>query len=573
MISAVKKILLLLIPFVFFSCGMTVEDASFTAKLDTIDKLIFQSQYTDAQKILKSIEGKSYTAFQYIAISKRYINMKNFESAEKILAKAYKKHPKTSQVLAVYTWVLLQLEDFESASNISEKLIGTSYEGLYSESRIKQYSLLEKDFLGEDFQKEYSIAYNVTGNVKFLQNAAFYECFNGNYDEAFNYHPEKMTNYSNPEFWAYVAYDSGNYLQAINDANYISKKNLVTSYMITADSYLKMRETKLAKQMWDKIILLDKKANPNVLMNCAFSSIQNGNINEAFEYLKSLVEFFPDYVDGLVLYGKFLLHYQSEKDESLLTQALRRKGLKSIDMELADSKPRIPVSDCLYRMEESLKRRTTLDEEKAILQIEYLKLKWLSEKNTSSEQMIIDIWEMIEKNSIMAGTNNSIITDFIVSFFIKQNQFEQAHEILTSVLNEKYGESDYLVNSSSLKNQMSFAELQNVAYLCFEKGLYYSAQDFLEMALKQENLVTTDVFLNLGNFEESKGNENKALDYYSRAINTTNDNYLKSEIYYRIANISTSKNDLKKAKLYLDYSLTLNPSHVKANLLKKQIHN
>ena len=93
MISAVKKILLLLIPFVFFSCGMTVEDASFTAKLDTIDKLIFQSQYTDAQKILKSIEGKSYTAFQYIAISKRYINMKNFESAEKILAKAYKKHP------------------------------------------------------------------------------------------------------------------------------------------------------------------------------------------------------------------------------------------------------------------------------------------------------------------------------------------------------------------------------------------------------------------------------------------------------------------------------------------------
>ena len=102
---------------------------------------------------------------------------------------------------------------------------------------------------------------------------------------------------------------------------------------------------------------------------------------------------------------------------------------------------------------------------------------------------------------------------------------------------------------------------------------YYSAQDFLEMALKQENLVTTDVFLNLGNFEESKGNENKALDYYSRAINTTNDNYLKSEIYYRIANISTSKNDLKKAKLYLDYSLTLNPSHVKANLLKKQIHN
>ena len=54
MISAVKKILLLLIPFVFFSCGMTVEDASFTAKLDTIDKLIFQSQYKDLGRVYSS---------------------------------------------------------------------------------------------------------------------------------------------------------------------------------------------------------------------------------------------------------------------------------------------------------------------------------------------------------------------------------------------------------------------------------------------------------------------------------------------------------------------------------------
>ena len=59
MIAAVKKILLLCISLLLVSCGMIVEDASFTAKLDTVDKLIFQSQYNDAQKILKSIEGKS----------------------------------------------------------------------------------------------------------------------------------------------------------------------------------------------------------------------------------------------------------------------------------------------------------------------------------------------------------------------------------------------------------------------------------------------------------------------------------------------------------------------------------
>ena len=64
-----------------------------------------------------------------------------------------------------------------------------------------------------------------------------------------------------------------------------------------------------------------------------------------------------------------------------------------------------------------------------------------------------------------------------------------------------------------------------------------------------------------------------ALDYYSKAANSTTDNFLKSDLYYRIANISVSKNDLKNARLYLDYAISLNPGHVKANLLKKQIRN
>jgi tetratricopeptide (TPR) repeat protein len=223
-------------------------------------------------------------------------------------------------------------------------------------------------------------------------------------------------------------------------------------------------------------------------------------------------------------------------------------------------------------MEESLKRRATLDGEKATLQIEYLKLKWLSDKTTSSEQMVIDIWEMIEKNSIMAGTSNSIITDFIVTFFIKQNQFEQANQILTSVLKEKYNSDDYFTNELLL-NQMTFAELQNASALCAEKGFYICAEKLLKKSLQYKNSVTTDVYLNLGNFDESQGMSSSALDYYSKAANSTTDNFLKSDLYYRIANISVSKNDLKNARLYLDYAISLNPGHVKANLLKKQIRN
>lgn len=573
MISAVKKILLLCIPLIFFSCGMTVEDASFTAKLDTIDKLITHSQYDEAHKLLKSIEGKSYTAFQYIAISKRYITMSDFENAQRILTKAYKKHSSSNEVVAVYTWVLLNQENFDLACTVSEKLIGTSYAGLYAESRFSKYSLMEIDFLNHNFNKEYSISYNVTGNTKFLQNAAVYDCYNGNYEKAYSYHPIKMTEYSNPEFWAYVAYDSGNYLQAIDDAKYISQKNIISSLIISADSYLKMKEIKLAKQLWEQIIALNPKSNPSVLMNCAFSSLENGNIYEALDYVKILVETFPDYIDGLILYGKLLLHFSSQNQESELTIALRKKGLKSIDMEVADSRPRIPVSDCLHRMEQSLKKRQSLDKEKATLQIEYLKLKWLSDKNYSSHQMVIDVWDMIEKNSIMAGTNNSIITDFIVNFFIKQNQYEQASQILSSVLMEKYGSDNFTNSENSIKQMMSFSELQNSAIISFEKKNFLTSYNLLKESLKFHNQITPDVYINLGNFEEAKGNLEKALEYYSLATNLTKDVDLKSEIYYRIANISVSKNDIRNANLYLDYSLTLNPSHVKSNLLKKQIRN
>ncbi|MBQ1984338.1 MAG: tetratricopeptide repeat protein, partial [Spirochaetaceae bacterium] len=311
MISAVKKILLLLLPLFIFSCGMTVEESSFTAKLDTVDKLIFQSQFNDAQKILKSIENKSYSAFQFIAIAKRYINMKNFESAEKILTKATKKHPQNNEVKTVFAWVLLQQQKFDEACEVSEKLKETAYSGLYAESKFKQYSQLNQSFLQENFQLEYLYAYNATDSVKFLQNASIYECYNGNYEKAFSYHPIKMTQYSNPEFWAYVSYDSGNYIQAINDAKLMSNKKSVESSIIIADSYLKMRETKLAKQMWDKVISLNPNSDPSVLMNCAFSCLESGKIDDAFEYVKTLVSAFPDYINGLVLYGKFLLHYAS----------------------------------------------------------------------------------------------------------------------------------------------------------------------------------------------------------------------------------------------------------------------
>ena len=121
--------------------------------------------------------------------------MQNFESAEKILTKANKKHPQNNEVRSVFTWVLLQQQKFDDACEVSEKLKDTAYAGLYAESRFKQYSLLEQDFLQENFQIEYLYAYNATDSVKFLQNASIYECFNGNYEKAFSYHPIKMTKY------------------------------------------------------------------------------------------------------------------------------------------------------------------------------------------------------------------------------------------------------------------------------------------------------------------------------------------------------------------------------------------
>lgn len=561
--KAVKILILNLLLILLFSCGMRVQDSSFTAQLDKCDNLINQIQYDDAAKLLAKIEKKSYSPFQYIGITKRYVRINDYISAQRVMARAYKYHSKSVEVMAVYSWLLTKNQEYDLAVKVSEKLQGTSYAGIYSEASFNKANRDNYLDLSSDFQKQYLEAYRTSGIEKFLINAAVYECYNGNYDEAFQLHPQKFEYKDNAEFWALVAYDDGYYIQAIADADFLfNQGNKGKAFLIKADSYLKMNEVNLAKTEWENAVNENSSIDPNILINCTLASMQTGNIEKAYYFIQQAVENFPDNLPSLELYGKFALNDNFPKAEDSLTTELRNRGIKSIDMVYLDSKPKIPISDALYRLNESFKRTNNIEN-----RIEFLKLSWASNPEITKEQMIIDVWKLIEQNSGIIHTENDKLSDFVISFFIKQKKYEEASSMLNSLLKEKYQSSEYL----AIMNDMTCNEKIFTSYLLIKDGYYTSAEKLLQSCMESDEKFTSDFYFNLGNLLESKGETRKAIEIYSKGSGYTLNNKRKSEFFYRIANIYFNENDMKNAVLHLDYALTVNPSHVNARLLQKKI--
>ena len=71
----------------------------------------------------------------------------------------------------------------------------------------------------------------------------------------------------------------------------------------------------------------------------------------------------------------------------------------------------------------------------------------------------------------------------------------------------------------------------------------------------------------------SVGNKDKALELYGRAQSRATDNYMRSDIMYRLACIYDAKKDAAAAVKSLEYSLYLNPSNGNARLLLGKFQN
>lgn len=568
----------------FVSCNMSVTDESFASKLDLADSYSAQAQFDDAQKVLEKAFKLANTDFQFLGIYRRFFSMQNMEWCEKVIKKAYKKNTSSIEIKAVYTHFLLTNKLFTEALVIGEGLRGTVYGSLLTEARLSLIQDIE-DFYSPAIQDLYMDGYNTTGNNSFIINAAVIDAKNGNYQNAMKYHPKKITPYDPAYFWACVAYDAGNYAVCLYDLSVLTRTP--ETELLKADAYLLSGEIQKARESW--LWTLDfNDASPSAYLNAASSTERLGDFNGASVHIKNLVNRYPQYVPGLVYYGYYALRQTEEDIEDSLYIALKPSGLKTIQMNLQDFYPRIPLSDALYRIDEALE--SSADPH---LQVERMKLYWANEENISVQDKIIDIWHLLEKNMKGANEYDDEILQYAVWFFLSHSNFEEAQSLLIPYLREKYGEkvvdlegSDEIIfNVIASKEKLSSWEREYVAYLSavylddyrtalslLEYEYEYAIADLPESSdyglSKKKN---ETVFLNLANMYFALRKTDKALELYSEVAGSTESSNTKAEVHYRLAVINLFKKEIKNAILNLEYSLSLNPDNSKARLLLKKI--
>ncbi len=565
----------------FFSCMMSVTDESFASKMDLADSYIAQAQFSSAEKILVKAFKKAHTDFQFLGIYRRFSVMKKYERCAEVIQKAFKKNPESIEIRAVYSHFLIQQKRIAEAVQISQPLAGTFYGSLYAQAR---FLLIEdsKDFFTAELVQLYKDAYASTGNVSFIMNAAVIESLQGNYIKAMQYHPQKITSYDPCLFWACIAYDAGNYAVCLYDLSLLNQS--LETEQLKADACLMSGELEKARESW-LWVLEQENAAPSAYFNAASSTEMIRSFNEAGIYARKMVQQYPDYAPGLVYYGFYAIKQNKQKTEDPLEQALKLSGLKSLQMHIEDSFPKIPVKDAVYRIEKALEKNN-----EPSLQIAHLLLSWETKKDIQVEDKIVDIWRLLELNMKDAFMYDETILRYAVWFFLSQSKFEEAQSLLLPYIKAKYGqreitaEDEYVMvfDAELMKDKLSSWEREYLAYIYaaytkeYSKALSlleyeYSLKD--KMPEGQENMYTLNeqLVVNLATMYEGLKYREKAVSLYSEVSSVTESAKLKSEIHYRLACINILRKETKNAVLNLEYSLSLDPDNSKSRLLLKKI--
>ena len=83
--------------------------------------------------------------------------------------------------------------------------------------------------------------------------------------------------------------------------------------------------------------------------------------------------------------------------------------------------------------------------------------------------------------------------------------------------------------------------------------------------------VSTVSCMNLADIYFSTGRKDNALDLYGKAAGRESRNYIRSEVFYRIAEVYAAEGDKKNALRSAEYAILLYPDNVRASLLKEKL--
>ncbi|MBQ5999029.1 MAG: hypothetical protein IJL70_06120 [Treponema sp.] len=591
-------VLLVLCIFVF-SCSKSASRMSFTSSLDQIDALINQNQYADAEKELGKLEKFAYGSWAEIGIFRRYCQIGCNQKAEKVLLNGLKKNPENLELNAVYTHFLMRNKKLDEALAAGRCLQGTKYGSLYSEAVLKDTlkkadsSALAKIFHSDDYFPVYYDAYKGTGDNAWLRNCALLRLYRGEYTSACAVHPDQVFGVDDAYFWALVMYDGSCFADSIQYSETAlkmldsgnagrfkktSKKSLVA---LTADSYISLSDAERAETVrssyLDSIsdyrtgwILPEGYENdtelPVIFVNSAKWSRDNLEEDRCVALLSLCVESWPDYVPALTAYADFALSSNKALPEDNVVRELRDAGLATLEMEKYDNRARIPVSDAIYKIDESLKR-----EKNPLLYIVRLDIRYKIETKLSDKEKTADIWRILEENMVRPSVFDELLLSYAENYFLSSKDYENAWTLFYKYISKKYdisADSAFWENMIRSIHSFTLKENELAAYFASMALRSEDAVCLYENAVYENGLAGTEgnvsalasdkACLNLAMIYNSLGKKAAALDLYSKTTGRCSDMYLKSMAMYRMALIYYADKDYRNARRCAEYSVSLN---------------
>lgn len=597
---------------VVFSCSNHTVEKSVSSALDQIDILINQEQFKDAERELDKIERKSYSSWVEIGIFKRYSKMGLSEKAEKTIVRAIKKNPKNNELNALYAHFLLKNGRIEESLSVGKNLKGTRYGSVYSEAVFRNViekskkSELAKIFLSPEYFPVYYDAYVGSKDSEWLRNCALLRLAQGSYENAAEIHPgrQNILEANDGYFWALVMYDASRFGEAVDygnaalslaDSRTGKAMNLVSVSEMSAllqDSYIWLGDSETAEAIrrnyldsvedsGENFVLSENERAENgflppIFVNSAKWARDSGDEGRAVLLLRFCVENWPDYVPGLTSYADFAYNSSLPQKTEFTQLQLRDSGLASLEMERYDSRPKIPLSDALVRIDESLARKKS-----PLLLVARLDLKYKVDKTFTETEKTADVWKVLEENAVSPSVYPEILVEYALNFLLTSKRTGEAWKLFYKYISAKYEiacDNDFWTNVVKKINVFSSAEIEYAFYFSALAGRNADSVRLGEYCVfeddekKYVNVSAGDTAaMNLALIYNSLGQKSDALELYKKVNGRSSAKNIKALAMYRMALIYLDSNDMKNARICAEYSSTLNPKSADAKLLVTKI--
>lgn len=619
------------------SCVVKGDSKNFMSSMASVDIFIKNGEVNDALKLLKKSEKQAFSSYARLGIYKRYLQLGEDKLALKTLEKAFKKLPENPEIQTVYGNYLLKNGKISDALKITEKLSGTKYGSVHAEAMLKtllegnpeNLKTAESPLFEKKISSDYYDIYAETGDSRWLRNCALIYLMAGDYKMASSLQPENLLDSDDSLFWGFVQYDSGNYDIAVRNLGNVKSDLLAgTAATLASDAYAMLDDFDSAEDVRRNYMKRAKKfvkISPSLSVNSALWAFKHEDYPRAYELLTDAVFDYPDYVPGLLTYGKFAWLDSQPKEMTNLERALWKTPLRTMKMQKYDERPKFNLTDALLRMQEELEKQEKLGNPKSDfddLIVEQLNLEMKKNEEIPFAQKTAMIWNALEKNSL--GTNlypphlvqfcaqkllsygltedaRNLFTNFVIEKFnldaeqqkkngsgeeIKTDIFGGEKVVKTGVVSNEIARLAFGDKAAQFADKMEIWEVEFAAYFALLDGNITAAKRLYEYVnfetggaktanasgeyISVSPLCASSSSANLAMIYSSQGEKAKSLKLYTLAAGKTNSKKTKSKLLYRIANIQIGMGRKDDARNSAAYAVNLDPSNADARLLLNQ---